>query len=431
MAKLKLINLLKSPIAKNLSILVSGTVIAQLVYVGFQVVLRRLYSPEDFGAFAVYMSVVGIAITIASLRYEQAIVLPKSDIDGYKLTKLSILISSVFVLFFAIILFFFGTHFMNLIGLSSNYSSWLVYLPITIFIFSTYQALNYFLIRLKKFSTSGSNKVVRRFVEGGLQTVVGYWGKGFGLVIGDIIGHIVIIFRTIRNIGKMKCWDAADNSLTISQLSNEYKKFPLSNALPSLMNAISRLLPIIMISRLFSAEVTAYFDFARGILIIPLSLIAVSLNQILVQQFVQKKNNKQSVKKDALGTFFILMLGALLFILIIKFFGIPIFSLVFGETWINSGVYAQILIWSFAIKFVVSPFNSSFIAFERIGIGSLWQTFYFILIVSLFFIDFENIESFLKLYVVVDVIAFAVAGIINFSILHQYEKRLKQKNLNS
>ena len=88
------------PIIRNFVFLVSGTVIAQIILIGFQLVLRRLYSPEEFGAFAVYMSIVGILSTISSLRYDQTIILPKDDSDGFHLLALSVSLAFVMSLLF-------------------------------------------------------------------------------------------------------------------------------------------------------------------------------------------------------------------------------------------------------------------------------------------------------------------------------------------
>lgn len=409
-----------------MSILVSGTALAQLVTIGFQIVLRRVFSPDDFGAFAVYMSVVGIVLTIASLRLEQTILLPKENLDGLKLTKLSVLVAFFSILIFAFALYLFSNWFMNLVGLNHDYKTWLVYLPITIFLFSVYQAINYYLIRINNYKVSGSNKVVRRVAEGSIQSFFGYMGKGVGLIFGDIIAHLVIIAR-----GVFKIWqsglppDSKEKEHTYKQLIHRYQAFPLKNTIPALLNALSRLLPIIIISRLFTSEITGYFDLARVVLIIPMSLITVSLNQVFVQQFSSKRNLGQSIKKEGSAMFLGLIAFAVLFVIVIKAFGVPLFQIIFGDQWAVSGQYAEILVWAFALKFAIAPFNASFTAFEKIGIGSIWQTGYFLLVASMFFIDFDSITYFLQYYVIIEIVAYSAVGIINFIILYRYEKQLK------
>ncbi len=161
------------PIIKNLGILMTGTILAQMLAMGFQVILRRMYSPEDFGAFAVYMSMIGILATWSSLRYEQVIVLPKEDAKGDSLLGLSLILSVLFSLFICVICWFFSHQVLVWTGLASEYHHWIYWLPLSLFLFGTYQALNFYLIRLKWFSLSANNKVVRRGTEGVIQTALG------------------------------------------------------------------------------------------------------------------------------------------------------------------------------------------------------------------------------------------------------------------
>lgn len=420
--------LINSQIFKSLSILVSGTAIAQLIIIGFQVILRRLYTPEIFGAFAVYMSVVSIVVSIASLRYEQTIVLPKQNKDGFALMRLSVIVSVIIISIFSTFLFITSNLFLNWIGLSSEYASWLVFLPISILLFSIYQSINYFLIRIKNFKLVGSNKVIRRVFEGLSQSTLGITFSNFGLVLGDIIGNTVIILYSIFKLRKDYSFFENNGFDDIKEMAVKYKSFPIKNSIPSLMNTLSGVLPIILVSKFFSSEITGFFDLARVVLVIPLSLISVSLNQVLLQHFSELRNKGLSIKRDAINIFLFLLVASAIFIIVIKLFGVSLFALVFGDQWGSSGVYAEILVYAFALKFLISPFNSSFIAFERIGIFSLWQTFYFLLIIGLFFIPFNGITSFLQAYMIIEVVAFLVAGILNFSTLYRYETRAIRDN---
>lgn len=414
-----------SSIVKNLSVLVSGTVLAQLIIIVSQLFLRRVFTPEDFGAFAVYMSVVGIAVSMGSLRYEQTILLPKTHKEGWQLTRLSIYIALFFSLIFAAGLFVMRNRFAAFVGLSDSYVQWLFFLPFSILLFNITLALNYFLMRLKLFRVSGENKVLRRAGEGVFQIAFGIAGKNLGLIIGDVLGQVLVLFRSAYRIRSTNF--NKENLPSLKSIALRYKSFPLKNTFPSLLNAFSRLLPVILISRFFTTEIVGYFDLARFMLIIPLSMVSVSLNQVLVQRFSEKRNNNISVKKDALGVFGLLFVASIAFVLFINFLGIPVFELFFGAEWTTSGVYAKILVWAFALKFLISPFNACFIAFEKIGWGSIWQTFYFLLIISLFFVSHTDVISFLKIYMAIELLAFVIAGFINFSILHTYEKKIKNK----
>ena len=64
---------------KNVAILVSGASLGQVIIVLSSPIITRLYSPEDFGIFALFSAVLGIVAVVGALRYELAIPLPESE----------------------------------------------------------------------------------------------------------------------------------------------------------------------------------------------------------------------------------------------------------------------------------------------------------------------------------------------------------------
>ena len=76
----------------NIATLVTGTAISQAVLFFATPFLTRLYTPEEFGVFALYVSIVMIISTISSWKYELAIMLPKEEEDAEALLFLSSLI---------------------------------------------------------------------------------------------------------------------------------------------------------------------------------------------------------------------------------------------------------------------------------------------------------------------------------------------------
>ena len=68
-----------SEYSKNVLTLLSGTVIAQALPILFAPVLTRIFSPEEFAVYGVYIAVVMFCTVLSSGRYELAIILPEDD----------------------------------------------------------------------------------------------------------------------------------------------------------------------------------------------------------------------------------------------------------------------------------------------------------------------------------------------------------------
>ena len=60
---------------KNVLFLTSGNFVAQIITVGATPVTTRLFTPDNFGLFALVSSVIMIASNISSLCYERAVLL--------------------------------------------------------------------------------------------------------------------------------------------------------------------------------------------------------------------------------------------------------------------------------------------------------------------------------------------------------------------
>lgn len=75
--------------------LVTGTTFAQVVTILASPLLTRLYGPEAFGFLALFTSITSIIGVIACMRYELAIMLPKTDEEAANLLGLSLLCVAV------------------------------------------------------------------------------------------------------------------------------------------------------------------------------------------------------------------------------------------------------------------------------------------------------------------------------------------------
>jgi hypothetical protein len=86
-------------------------------------------------------------------------------------------------------------------------------------------------------------------------------------------------------------------------------------------------------------------------------------------------------------------------------------------------------VWSYALNFFVSSFSSIFISMRRIKIYSAWQIFYFFSILALLFFKELPFIDFIRIYVFIEVICYAVVGMIMLLLIIKYERKVKQNYL--
>ncbi|PLX11953.1 MAG: hypothetical protein C0594_02945 [Marinilabiliales bacterium] len=424
--QLMIARLLKNTLFSSSLTLITGTVLAQLVPVFLQVYLRRVFGEEVFAAYALYISLVGVIVIMSTLRYEMAIVLPRKDHDAANIFVLSILLSALINLIFFTIIIVMKEEVAVLIDFPQEYSIWLYFVPLSAFLASSYRTINFWLIRKKAFKASSLNKVFRRSGEGMVQGI----GAGLkfpkALVFGDISGNILnILIGGYQMLKKQFTFQYIKVS-RIKINAKRYSEFPGFNLFPALLNTVSLLLPVFFVSRFFSDANVANFDLTRQVLLIPSAFISISISQVLLQQLSAKRNSGKSILGDLRNVFIALSTLAILEVIILFFFGPDLFSLIFGEKWNDAGVYAQILVFGFALKFMVSPLSSVFIALEKLKLNAVWQLLYFSMIFSLWFFRSWEAQEFLRMYMYVDLIAYGVYLLMIVYLTINYEKKTIQ-----
>ena len=83
----------QSTYARNVITLMTGTAFAQALPIAVSPILTRLYSPAEFGVFAMYLAVASILGVLVTGRYELAILIPKQDRDAIHIAALSAALS--------------------------------------------------------------------------------------------------------------------------------------------------------------------------------------------------------------------------------------------------------------------------------------------------------------------------------------------------
>ena len=192
-----------SDFKKSLLTLMSGTIIAQLIPIAISPVLTRLYTPEDFGGFALFISIASIITVISSARYDQAIVLPKKDEEAFNLLILSCIITCVISVILFILIFLWGNHIASLFE-NKSIKNWFYLLPISVFLTGIYQNFNSWSIRKKYFKNLALNRITQSSLSGSSQLLIGYnkTNSSIGLILGGIIGQFITTFNFIFKIWK-------------------------------------------------------------------------------------------------------------------------------------------------------------------------------------------------------------------------------------
>lgn len=410
----------KSEFAKNSILLMVGTGMSQLLPIAIQPYIRRVYSAEEFGLFAQYYSIVSIVAIIAGFKYENSIVIPKSDRSALHLFSGALFFNLLTSCLLFLVLFFAGKDLFNYLELSPDLYHYYWLIPISVLLISTNISINYWLTRKKWFKGIVVNKISRRTAEASTRAGMGAIGVSggviFGSIIGDFVNLLVSIFQFKKSGGTTK-------GVTKEEVKKELKEqieFPKHALLPTVLNVVSANLSVFLFAMFYTDAIVGQYNASRELLSVPLALISISLSQVLFQRLAEDINKGRKIQRLMRNNFLMLLSMAIVGALIIHFFAVPIFTFLFGDKWELSGEISEILVFSFAIKFIVSPLSISFMALKRMKISAMWQIGYFALTLSLFLLDDLPVETFVLYLTLIDLVAYAVYGfLIYFTVKKQ------------
>ena len=418
-----------SAFIKDILTLVTGNVIAFIISIILYPLLSRIFTPEDYALFGLYFAVFTFLEIASAGRYDFALVNPEKDEDAISLVAGGLIIS----IFYSLVILLFVFLLKDFLAAKLNnpaLANWLFFLPPALFLISVSKLCNGWLIRIKKFKAASINKASQKIAEGGTQLAIGALIKmGNGLILGDIAGRLFnAIFSAYQGINSGL--DRKKISKTLVKINlKRYLEFPKYGILPSMLNTLGGMLPVFIVSSYYSVEVSGSFNFSRIILSVPFALISAGISQVLMQQVSERRHKKETIYKEVYLVATKLAILSVIGIVVLSLAGPMLFELVFGSKWRQSGEYTSILIFSYAISFIVSPFSMLLVVLGKIRWISFWQIFYFFAVSILWFFNTFDITNFLVTMVIIDTISYAVYGILIYKCVRSYENQLSDQLL--
>lgn len=390
--------LVKSEFGKNVLTLMTGTTIAQLIPLLLTPILTRLFSPDEFGVFAFFMSLITFLAVIGTGRYEQAVVLPKKDEDAINILALCLLILLSITATLYIIYFLFSGYFKRAVGVESL-ENWLWIIPIAVFFTVGFRLFTYWSNRNKRFKgtstavighatlraltqitgglekftvlSSGKNlgKFFKSIFKKSYQNPTGINNAGVGslvlsYVIGFFIGFVFLIvpfLRKDRHLWAHVSWKEMKRQAGI------YKKFPRINTWHALGDEVKNVGVTSTILYAFGDLLLGFYSMTFRILRAPLAVIGNSFAQVFYQKAAEMHANEKNFVSLVDNTVKKLSFVAIPIFSVVLIFGPELFEFVLGEEWRVAGVYAQYLTpWLF-FGFVIAPVMQTGVILHKQG----------------------------------------------------------------
>ena len=364
---------------RNVSVLVSSSIGAQLLGIAFLPLLSRLYDDEAFGSFQIYISVLNVLIIASAFRLEFAFLEVRSDRHFQMLLGMVMRFILLVSLLMLLIVVLFGGAVVRRFG---DLEGLLLILPAAALFAGIFNALTVVLVRQRRYRLNAGVRFVRALAYVGFAILFALTPFiGIGIVLADILSRIVsTIFILLRAPGVFSgaiAWLPMKKFLAVVRRFREYPQFSFPG---SLMSASLGLIVTLAFLGQFDKATAGQYALVDRFILLPVGLIAAATAQVVTGDFSQSIRDRDSGISRAFRRtlFYLLMIGVGPAVLV--FLASPtLVPLIFGQHWQLAGHLCAAAAPIALVRFVAGPFNALLVVANRKRIQFAWELLRFLL----------------------------------------------------
>ena len=353
------LSILQSSFFRNFSTLFIGMVIAQIINILGLLILSRLYDTHEFAMLALFSAIAAIILSFSTFKLDLAIV-KHIDINTREVLLKTALQSNFYISIIVSFCLFIWAQYDQQLNLEFVLSI-LIYL-ITC---GTNQSLTYFFNSEKDYSPIAVSKIIVALFNIFIAVTLWYIIPEIGLIIAMTVANLVsclyLIFlfrKKISNLFKV----SKSQQIEITNQNKDFIKYSTPTAL---LDVFSIQIIIIIISKVFTEDITGSYFMALKIVMLPTAFIGVAIGQVFYKEISDKHANNILTSVDFWKIWKSLFLIGIIPFTCLFFFGENIFEYVLGEKWILAGEIAAILSIKGLLTLISSPTSSAFIVLNR------------------------------------------------------------------
>ncbi len=359
----------------------TGTAVAQALPVLASPVLTRLYSPEAFGLFAVFIAIVSSVAPAILGTYELAVILPKKKKVAVELAGIAFWVGVFLTILSLLFILFFGENLSTILG-ATELRRWLLVVPFVIFSIGLFNLGNALANRNKNYSLMSQTKMWQAVVMVAVNLALGFSGVGFsGLLLGSIAGYFLASFYLFflkSDFFKQVSFKFSWRKKIIAQ---RYADYPVYSGSSALLNGVTLALPVYFLSANYPEAIVGYFALVSRVVNIPFMFLSQAVFQVYMKRMVDELHAGGNIIVLLNKTLVGLLLFSIFPTLILLLWAPTLFAFVFGENWLKAGQFAQIMAPALAFRFVISTLSATYMATKNVKYASIRRIVSFVFVV--------------------------------------------------
>ncbi len=412
--------LLGNEFVRNVLTLLTGNTISQAIGLLSIPILTRLYSPEEFGAVALFISILSVCTVASTARYDSAIVIPRRNGHAFHLMAGSIMLVTAFSLVILIVIAAFHGQIAPLFG-HTSFRGIIWLLPLLVFLMGSHKSIQLWFNRNRYFKSIAINSVAQTSSQTALRLCRPLYTNGYwGLIVGLLVGEVIAWGLYVRKLLQTDYWRAKHLSLaTTFRVFREYSNFPAYLLPMGIINTFSTNILVFSLSAIASSATVGLYERAWRVITLPLTLISSSFASV----FYERMTRTQNPKRLFLASYFINLGLATALLFPVFIWGEAIFGFVLGPDWEVAGRMARVILPLTLFNYATACISNVFSVYSKNQVLLVWQIIYLILVVTWIFMA-RNLDIFtiIQIYAFIGATLYAILAIIGFYIVCSFTR---------
>lgn len=368
--------------AHDFAVTLSGNALSVIIGFLFTPFIARVYGPEAYGSFALFMAVAGLISILITFQFPAGYVTIAEQSEFYLIVKITLVIVIIFSGLSYLIIIWAGDQLIE-------YFSWhlmkkeIILLPGYLLLMGFDQIIHGWNIRLKQFKKAAAGKLLSTIFSKTVTILLGRWlgPYSFGLIIGNWLMYpvegILRFGAAMRNEFKDMLAVPLQNA---SRLLIKYKAYPLYVTSGAVVSNLTVQLPVYFISYWLDPVATGLFAMANSLVSVPMNVVIASSSAVFLQKSAEMHiENPTGVSALAEKLYVRLFFFGFAGLIILALLSEIIFTLLLGQQWKPSGTYAIFLALSFIPAVPAQPLSVLFRILNKEQTNFYLQIFFIML----------------------------------------------------
>jgi O-antigen/teichoic acid export membrane protein len=340
-----------------------GTAVAQAIALAALPFITRLYPPELYGGFVIFLAWGGFLLPVVCARFEVAIALPSSLRAASAVAWGSLGIAlGVSVLCALVVAVAWALHPPARVAA-------LALLPLYVLLGGAVQVLGHWAARVHAYQRLSLSRIVQATATALLSLAwVPLWGaQALGLVVATLTGQLIALAVLAQGLSQTGFHRRAVPR-QVWRLMRHFRRLTLFNVPHVLSDAAQGSGLPLLIAHFFGAPAAAYYAFSTRLLKAPLGLVSGAVSQVYYPRAASHRHDDERLRRDALRILAVSTTGVLLAWPLLLLVPDAAYAWAFGAAWAEVGQYLRALSPWILSAFVAAPLSVLYLVKERFGL---------------------------------------------------------------